>query len=331
MFVLVCLGAGLWSQFSDYRTLGHHSRSVYAIAFAPDGKTLYSGSRDAANARSAGKVWDVASGRELHTFPGGRDVTLSPDGQLVAAIIGDGQMISVRDTQTGTKGITLRETPAEIWRMAFSGDGNFLATAGVPSAGAPGELGLWELATGRKVREFQIEANNVYGLSFSPDGKTIAFSSGDGYVHLWELESGTELAVFPTREKGEGGVPDAVAFSPDGRYLAAPRGSSLLIWEVPTRKLVATLPTSGYGPALCLAFSPDGRFLAAGGKYAHMRILQGCLVTLWEVGTWQERTEVKGRIDPNGDIVYCVAFSPDGSRLAIGSARGYVGLVKTDR
>jgi WD40 repeat protein len=329
LILLVCLGVGLWSQSGDYRTLGQHPQSVIALAFSSDGQTLYSGCRDTNNARTAGTVWETA-GRERHKFPSGSGATLSPNGQLIATIDRESRTITVWDTETAAKRAALQETTAKFWRMAFSVDGSFLTTTGAASDGQAGELGLWEIATAKKVRGFKIKASQVTGLSFALDGKAIAASDWNGSAHLWELKGGTELATFWTREKGGGGIPNAVAFSPDGRYLAVPSGATVLIWEVTTRELLATLPTGGYGPLHCLAFSPDGRFLAAGGNYSFLQYyLRGGMVTLWEVGTWRKCFQKKGRI--NGDTIYCVAFSPDGSRLAIGSYGGYVGVMETDR
>jgi WD40 repeat protein len=338
LLLLVCVGTGFWSQWSDYRTLGQHTQGVAALAFARDGKTLYSGCRDKNNAGTAGKAWEVATSRELHNFPGGAGMTLSPDGQLVATLGEATREIDVWETGTGTKRVTLRDAPTELWRMAISCDGTVLAAAGCnvkqdanfPTDTEPGEIGLWGLASGKKIRGFGRWDELVSGLSFAPDGKALASCSWDGSIQLWELATGSEPAAI--RPKQEGGGVDHVTFNPDGRYLAAVARGDVLVWEVETRELIATLPWGGYGPPHCLTFSPDGRFLAAGGAYMQSsNIFRGCRVVLWEAGTWQKHSEVKGRIDPGSDNVRSLAFSPDGSRLALGSFRGYVGLVEVER
>jgi WD40 repeat protein len=338
LILLVGLGVGSWSQWSGYRTLGRHAQGVVALVFAPDGKTLYSGCRDNKNPEAAGKIWEVATGRELRNFPGGGAVTLSPDGQLVATLDQDNPRIDVWETATGTKRATLLGVPTDLWRLAISRDGLVLAAAGcnlkpdavLQSDTEPGEISLWDLGGGKKSRSFGRWDNLVSGLCFSPDGKTLASCSWDGSVQLWEVASGREQVTIQPKQEG-GGV-DRVIFSPDGRYLAARAGGKILVWEVETRKLVATLPFGGYGPPLCLAFSPDGRLLAAGGDYLQWYYLfRGCRVVMWDTGTWQRHSEVKGRIDPGSDTVWSLAFSPDGSRLALGSYQGFVGLIEVER
>jgi WD40 repeat protein len=153
--LLVSLCGGDWSQSSKFRILGQHPRGVITLAFAPDGKTLYSGCQNAKNAGGAGKVWDVASGRERGKFPGGSGMALSPGGRLVATTDGDSQTIDVWDTGTGRKRATLHATPKGLRRqMLFSPDGKMLVVTGVWADGQRENIGLWDLASGKKVREF---------------------------------------------------------------------------------------------------------------------------------------------------------------------------------
>jgi WD40 repeat protein len=327
LILLVVVGTGLWSQSSDYRTLGRHTGPVAAVAFSPDGQTVYSSCRNEKGVKGAGKAWDVATGREQYAFPGGSGVTLSPDGRLVATIEGQGEPIDVWDTETSKKTATLAEPPADLWRIAFSPDSNFLATLGAPSGDAPGVLDLWEIAGGRKVRTLQVGADRFSGLAFTPDGRAVACRGADRDVRLWELDSGAVIAKVATKEQQAG---ERLAFRFDGRYLASEGGAKVLVWEVTTGELLATLRTEGYGPPFSLAFSPDGSLLAAGGRYPFVTYQGlGCLVTIWEVQSWRKRSAVNGPL--NGDAVWCIAFSPDGSRLALGTYNGYVGLVETRR
>jgi hypothetical protein len=74
----------------------------------------------------------------------------------------------------------------------FSPDGKFLATAGW---GQP-IIHLWEVATGKKIRDFEGHEEPIWSLAFSPDGKRLASTSWDGTIRLWDVARGKALRCF---------------------------------------------------------------------------------------------------------------------------------------
>ena len=139
----------------------------------------------------------------------------------------------------------------------------------------------------------------IGNITFSADGKLIAMSSGH-FVIVKDSSTGTEVSLLEF-----GGYVNSVAFSPDGRWLAA--GSSdktARVMEVSTGKEVSSLE---FGSIVnSVAFSPDGRWLAAGSSDKTARVM--------ETSTGKEISSLEF-----GHSVNSVAFSPDGRWLATGS------------
>ncbi|WP_170068045.1 WD40 repeat domain-containing serine/threonine protein kinase [Lentzea guizhouensis] len=156
----------------------------------------------------------------------------------------------------------------------------------------------------------------VTSIAFSPDGKTLVSGDGDldregPAIRLWDVATG-KLVVKLHGPTGPGGASaNAVAFSPDGRTIAAGGNrlsGSTMLWDVAKREVVGLVDES-YSIMKTLAFSPDGKTLAG---VTHTGNIQ-----LWDVATRQLKIGI-----PNGAGSRNIAFSPDGKLLANGGKNG---------
>ncbi|MEQ9486000.1 TIR domain-containing protein [Coleofasciculus sp. F4-SAH-05] len=137
----------------------------------------------------------------------------------------------------------------------------------------------------------------VWGVRFSPDGKTVASASGDNTVKLWSLD-GRELATL----KGHNRQVNSVAWSPNGQTIAtASNDQTAKLWNLDGKEL-ATL--NGHNHQVkSIDWSPDGQFLATASEDNTVRL-------------WSGDGKLLKTFQGHNNAVYSISFSPDGQTIA---------------
>ena len=107
---------------------------------------------------------------------------------------------------------------------------------------------------------FKRHTDEVNGISFSPDGRSLVTGSDDHSVCIWNIRDGSSKDL-PVAAPG---LFLSVVFSPDGRYIAAGDArNSLWVWDSRTHKIVANW--KGHSKLVwCMEFTPDGKGLMSG-------------------------------------------------------------------
>jgi WD40 repeat protein len=164
--------------------------SLFALCFSNDGKTLY-----ACNSATHVLRWDVATGTNLPSIGnqegGANGMALAPDGRAMATVTRNGALylweIASRQPRLIVKDAQLSAP------IAFAPDGRLLALASKKEE----VVQLVRVTDGKVVRRFAGHVGNIFSLSFSPDGRTLASGGHDSTVLLWHVAG---LAAVDARE-----------------------------------------------------------------------------------------------------------------------------------
>ncbi|MFB2970819.1 protein kinase [Aerosakkonema sp. BLCC-F183] len=253
--VLGLIGGGVWLQiycqkqfnsnpisllislFSLKTTLPGHSNSVSSVAFSPDGQTLASGSGD-----KTIKIWYIRSGQLKTTLTGHsndvKSVAFSPDGQTLASSSEqlklpiwldrdhtvDDNTIKIWDISSGQLKTTLTRHSNPVYSVAFSPDGQTLASGGWDNT-----IKIWDISSGKLKTTLTGHYHRVYSVAFSPDGQTLASGGLDNTIKIWDIRSG----ALKTTLTGHSWSVNSVAFSPDGQTLASGSvDNTIKLWRI---------------------------------------------------------------------------------------------------
>jgi WD40 repeat protein len=220
--------------------------------FSPDGRTLASGGLNHGGMPKPDivKLWDVATGRLTHTLvarQGFRDIAFSPDSRMIAVV----------GSSAGTKPVR----------------------GGIAISRNRGEVSLWNVNTGNRMRTLSGLPSSGTTAAFSPDGKSLAIAHDMAPVSIINVATGkvTRTVPYPPSIGSGHHAPMSMnvhqlAYSPDGKVLAAADYRAVHLWNAVSGQFIKTVELMSppmYSSGLDvggIAVSPDSQSIAVAGK-----------------------------------------------------------------
>jgi WD40 repeat protein/RNase P subunit RPR2 len=282
------------------RRLVGHAKRVMGVVVSPDGKLMASGSQD-----GTVKIWDMESGNCEATLEGHshevNSVAITPDGRRLLSA-SDDCTIRIWGFPAGRAERVLEGHQGQIWSVVPIGDGQMMLSAGPSGLRS---IKLWVTESGKCTMTIQMR-QRVTDAALSADGKRLLVGGQDGNVALWDLGTGKPLAAM--RQHTE--LVWSVAITPDGRHgISGSKDRTAKIWDLEAGTCTGTFEGHRGTVRSVALFPNDTVFASAGSGDRTVRLWD------WKSGACLQIIRVS-------DSPSSVAFSPDGSRLVVGTFQG---------
>ena len=294
----------LWNATTEtlHKTLKGHKKPILSLTFSRDGSHIASTSED-----KTIRVWHVATGRRKHTFKtNSKDlhrISFSPNGETLASTSLDG-IIHQWDLNTGKHKNTIvgHGRGFASKNIVFSKDRIIAATIY-----GKNNIILYDLNTQEVQTIFTGHKKQVYSLSFSPDGKTLASGGLDKTIRIWTVDTGEHKKTL----RGHSDHVSHIMFKDDETLISSGHDKMVRLWDIKKGRQKNSFKVGVYSQNI--GFSPDGNF-ALSRNYKEDRPYS---LYLWDLETGSHTTLSKQviytfQIPANMNI----PISSDGSMLA---------------
>jgi len=257
------------------------------------------------------RLTDLESGAEIASYtpsPGESIGAVSPNGRWVAASFENGRLVLREPRLAGTRTIPEAHN-ARVTSIEFSPSGNALATAS-----RDGWLKVWDLRDLRLLAQARMPGETHFegpkALALSRDGTLVACGeNSDARIVILDLARPLRPRELPAAF--DGWTTRTVAFSPDGRLLAAGGYSDrALLYDVRSGRQVAPIGNEVYDEFIAAQFTPDGRRLALASS-GH--------ITLWDL---ESKRNVLAICVSGDAIIDQMRINPAGDRIAVAVSDG---------
>ncbi|HXI22558.1 MAG TPA: hypothetical protein VNG71_01705 [Pyrinomonadaceae bacterium] len=276
-------------------------RSVPAVAFGPDGKTV------AGEIEQGGiKAWDARTGEVKQTVAAdaetGTAAAISSDGSTVVEVSSE-QEVRVWNVATGAHTVVpLNQRSATA--VSLSADGKTLVIA------AANGIVIVDTTAPAKRHEINTSGISLTSVVLSADGARLAGASDSG-VNIWTTVDGKLLTKITV------GGASALQFKSPDQIAVGRKDGTVSVWNIATESL--SFEAKKHDSAInAIAFSADGTLMATGGDDR--------TAIIWDLTTGKTRRTLKG----HELAITSLAFSPDATTLAVGSGNASVVLWRVE-
>jgi WD40 repeat protein len=295
-------------------------------------------------------LFDARNLERIRTMARGFEGVAVDGRRTVAVPALDGQ-ISLLDTRTGRARVLQGRHEGDITDLAFSPDGHTLVSTG----GDDGRIIVWDVASGQQRESMTGHSGRAFGPVFTPDGMRLFTVGLDSTIIAWDVTGtdrlGRSFETGGSRPLDGLDAPLDPVVGRGGRlyYIPTPDGR-ITFWRADD--LTSARPPLGLGAPFYLVGAPDGRTLAAATGNGELMLLDesGGIKARVQVGS--APTQARLAFQPGGRLLAvatepgvalldartgrrrgapldvagatAITFSPDGSRLALGTADGAV-------
>jgi len=271
---------------------------------------------------SAKAQYDMVHPPVYVTAPAVTSLEYSPDGTQIA-VAGYHEVLVHKADGSGivTRLVGLAE---RIQKLAWSPDGKKIAVTG-GSPARMGEIQIWDVAAKKLELSKSLTFDTLYGASWSPDGKFLAFGCGDNAVRAIEAATGKETLFM-------GGHSDWVldtVWGVDGKHVVScGRDMSVKLTEVATQRFVDNVtsitPGALKGGVQVLARHPLRDEILIGGTDGIPAIYRMERITKRVIG---DNANLIRKFPVMQGRIFGVDFAPDGKRIAAGASFEGAGAV----